>query len=845
MRNSCIICLFVLLFVGRVGAQCPDASITFTTQNQVDQFPKNYPGCSDFMYGLNINGNISNLDSLIQLNTILDINILNTQNLLDLDGISNLKSINTVNIYNNKSLNDISAIAHVNQLNNLIIDANPKLKLVVGFDSILEIKGIQINNNSNLEYVKLGSRIFNLVSMSFANNPKLISISGLDSLRQVSQTLELVSLFTLQTITTFKQLESVNGNLILIDIGLTTLSCFKNLKEVGNLQITHNKQLLHLNDLNSLKICANVTITANLYLNSITGFKPLKIKELTIDFNPALVKIQCFDSLLSIGTLIINNNTVLNEILFTGNPLKIDVLKIYQQPNLVKFNSFNLLEVNKELNFQNNEKLEEVKCLSKLKGLQKIAYFDNNPNLRLLSFDSLDYSFTPITLTVSNHASVVRIYFPKKSKIKFTGITLRVNPELVEFVVSDLLSIDYIVLIDNLKLSLIEGFSNLQTISGVLNITSNHGLQNLSFLNQLNSVGEISIVNNNSLENCKGLDNLTNAISLLIKENDNATSIFSEDCNSKSVRDFISIINNDLIQELDLRKCIKRFFILNVQENASLLNIKIGEVISAVPIEVMITDNLNLKEIEFDFVQKMNKLSIINNSTLSKIGNYKMLYSILDLKIELNSMLVDLSGLDTLKYVVDLSIVQNDKLKSLKGMKRLEFVTGNLIVYNNEILEELFVNIEKSIKNVNITNNSALMDINSLRNCTNFDKLAIVNNPNLSDCSIQSVCAALSAQTVVFIYNNNTDCNSNTEVALKCNEKESRVYPNPANQILSVFSVPFQNAAHITIYDMQGRLVHYFNTMQPNIDIRGLTNGVYFIEVETDKIKFKQKFVKY
>ena len=76
-----------------LGQTCPNGSITLESQQQIDDFPTNYPGCTEMAHILSINdaiaGDITNLDSLIQLTVIkFGLSITDCDNLNDLSGLS-------------------------------------------------------------------------------------------------------------------------------------------------------------------------------------------------------------------------------------------------------------------------------------------------------------------------------------------------------------------------------------------------------------------------------------------------------------------------------------------------------------------------------------------------------------------------------------------------------------------------------------------------------------------------------------------------------------------------------------------------------------------------------------
>jgi hypothetical protein len=67
-----------------------------------------------------------------------------------------------------------------------------------------------------------------------------------------------------------------------------------------------------------------------------------------------------------------------------------------------------------------------------------------------------------------------------------------------------------------------------------------------------------------------------------------------------------------------------------------------------------------------------------------------------------------------------------------------------------------------------------------------------------------------------------------------------KIFPNPANNILTIQSkMPVEN---VKIYTAQGVLVNEVFTN--NIDLSGLSAGIYFVEVTVDGKSATKKFIK-
>ena len=99
MKKTIFPALFALLFsLNGQGQSCLPNGITFKTQEEINSFHANYPGCAviegDVTIGFSSTGNITNLDSLNGLTSIgRDLYIRNGNALSSLYGLNTLTSI--------------------------------------------------------------------------------------------------------------------------------------------------------------------------------------------------------------------------------------------------------------------------------------------------------------------------------------------------------------------------------------------------------------------------------------------------------------------------------------------------------------------------------------------------------------------------------------------------------------------------------------------------------------------------------------------------------------------------------------------------------------------------------
>lgn len=311
--------LFITIFHFSLtfGQNCIPVAIVFNTQQQVDDFPANYPGCSIITGNVGITGNdITNLDSLIQITQISgSLQILNANNLLSLSGLDNLNSIggsliltslpSLTNItglgqlttigssFTVSNCNGLSSLTGFSQLTSIgssfSVTSCGNLSSVTGFGNITTLGGnLEIAYNNSINFSGFGSLTSiggSLIILSF----DLLNLSGLNALQNVSGSVELNGNIT--NLPSLNSLISVNGNISISNNDqLIELNSFQNLTNAGLLTINQNNQLVAINGFQNLEnIGQQLTISGNTFLSSISGFNhPVTAPQININGNPFL-----------------------------------------------------------------------------------------------------------------------------------------------------------------------------------------------------------------------------------------------------------------------------------------------------------------------------------------------------------------------------------------------------------------------------------------------------------------------------------------------------------------------------------------------------------------------------
>ena len=336
-------------------------------------------------------------------------------------------------------------------------------------------------------------------------------------------------------------------------------------------------------------------------------------------------------------------------------------------------------------------------------------------------------------------------------------------------------------------------FENLKTIGGHLVIHNNQSLGDLDGFNALESIGgHIRIENNHSLVDIDGLESL-NSIghSLVVRDNPILTTLqgFS---NLNSVNGGLFIENNDNLTNLEGLNSLNG---LPYDTGLDYHNYK----------QVSIKDNHRLENLSgLDFLEYYDECIIIkNNPNLSSLWGLHNLTHVEDL-ILINNDLEDLSDLESLENIFTLELSSSDKIKNFEGMLSINEIKY-LSLSDNAALDDSFKGLEPittlikglTINNCpqvthlnglehitvigrrfNISNNPSLVSLESLKGATfqYLQYLFVKNNPSLSECDILGICDFIElSPEIVFIENNQENCNSIIDFATACDLETIKV----------------------------------------------------------------------
>jgi hypothetical protein len=189
---------------------CLPEGITFTTQEEIDNFQTNYPECTEIEGDVVIEGNsISNLN-----------------------GLSVLTSISgALTISQNPSLSSLSGLENVTFTGELVIIRNELLSNFIGLDGLTTISGTLI-----IGY-----------DMPEQGNTSLINLTGLEGLHSIGGNLGIFWNDELSSLNGLDNLTEIGGFLEIIDNPISSLTGLGNLTNIGNyLLLKENSELISL-----------------------------------------------------------------------------------------------------------------------------------------------------------------------------------------------------------------------------------------------------------------------------------------------------------------------------------------------------------------------------------------------------------------------------------------------------------------------------------------------------------------------------------------------------------------------------------------------------------------------
>ncbi len=389
-----------------------------------------------------------------------------------------------------------------------------------------------------------------------------------------------------------------------------------------------------------------------------------------------------------------------------------------------------------------------------------------------------------------------------------------VNTQIENFLgLHNLVEISDLAIWGNVKLQNLYGLNSLQTMNR-FEAFINVNLIDLSGMNAIQSINNINLFGNSSLIDISDLS----FIEIL-----NSLSLGGNGLTSLTGLENLNIITGDL--NIDNEP------VTNLDELANLE--KIGG-------SLYITSNNQLQNIfALSNIETLENLYIIECPSLENLIGLNSLHTVnKKLRVGFNHGLTTMYGLINITDIEDLEIYENNNMFTLKGLESLNKVTKRILINDNPALNNL--------------EHISYISPNEL------DDLIMINNDSLEVCNYPLICAIINEPTVYkVIHNNAPGCNSEEEVELSCQEgfndpkldtnetslaSQLLYYPNPVSEILTINVSEYFTYNKAIVFSLIGKKL--FETTNEKIDFSSLSDGIYFVVIETDKESSTIKIIK-
>ncbi len=667
---------------------CPN-NLTFTSQQEIDDFSANFPSCVHIMGNLTVQeaniGNITDLSGLAQIQSVEGVLRIEHNNaLVNLNGLDNISSVGSLLIGVNPSLTSIAQLSGITTLDNLTLAWNEKLMDFTGLNNIATAYGdVQIHYTA----VESLSGLSSLSSVGglfiILGNSNLTNLNGLQNLTSIGERLFIVNNASLVNLNGLDNLVTVAGNFtVRVNSSLSSLSGLENLTSIGGFfYVGGNPLLTNLIGLNGLNSVGDYFRVDDAALVNFNGLEALQ--EIGTDvsvFNTDIVNFTGLEGLSTIG----------------GN------LYIDSNNNLVSLNGIQNIDPTsiQYITIINNNNLSECSILSiceyfGLSGMFANVYGNATGCNTIPEIEDACGQGCPTDITLSSQQQIDDFATDYPGCTSISGY-LRIT----ETIDGNILNLN--------------GLSQIESIGDYLYVNSNDALTNLSGLESLNYIGgALVIIDNDGLTSLQGLTNLNSTLGpVVVNDNEQLTSLQGLE-NITSIHDYLEVLNNPNLLNfngLDNGQSISGG--VNVGYNTSLVNLAGLE---------------NLVSVGGNFIIQGcdNLTSLSGLEQLTSIGSYLVIYD--------NDLLLDLDGLSGLQSIGGfLHITENDLLNNISGIQNIDPVT----IHSNS---------------------------------NNHLDLEIYNNPNLSACSVQSICEFLGIFGVTTdVHDNAIGCNSVTDIESAC-----------------------------------------------------------------------------
>ncbi len=267
--------IFILIFfvpiVHLTAQSCLPDSTVFKTQEEIDNFALNYPGCTEIEGSLTIvdldGHSILNLDGLAPITSIGGaLTISYNYDLVSIEGLNSLTAIGgDLEMVYNSSLPSLTGLNVLETIGgDLYFEKNHSLIDFTGMEVLMTIEGhMGIGECASLKNANGLENLTVVNSLNFYDNDALESLDGMEGLNSVNTDLYIWYNSALENLDGLINLTSINGQLEIINNSmLNSIDGIKNIEHTTILSLgIHGHP--NLSDCSKPNICAYVSIPTN------------------------------------------------------------------------------------------------------------------------------------------------------------------------------------------------------------------------------------------------------------------------------------------------------------------------------------------------------------------------------------------------------------------------------------------------------------------------------------------------------------------------------------------------------------------------------------------------------
>lgn len=275
--------------------------VILTRQEEID----NFGDCTVYDGNIRIRGaQITNLQNLRGLQKVTGSLSIYETSLTNLDGLQDLREVKTFGIIYNDQISTVTALSQLERVNGFFaFVGNAQLMNLNGLENLTFARSIAINSHENLTSLQGLENTFIQDSLIMSSNPNLTYFDVFQNVTSL-EVLDLVFLPKVTSLQSFVNLMTVEKNIQIVGLGIQDINGLENLRTIG--------------------------------------------RSIIFASNPALRKVDAFQSLTSVGNQVIfNGNDLLTNccglVPAINNP-NVEVIIVGQEETLSCINTENVIE---------------------------------------------------------------------------------------------------------------------------------------------------------------------------------------------------------------------------------------------------------------------------------------------------------------------------------------------------------------------------------------------------------------------------------------------------------------------------------------------------------------------